>query len=438
MYREKDLIDCLFGLVGWRQNINPDYEDLISSLLQSDTGMYFQDGHKLITIENLDQAFKNFDTIKYADWSNATTYKEGARVKGSDGKNYESLEDDNLNQDPTTTPAAWSIIMLFSEALTNLTRASISKVLSRMFIEKKIDGVTKSIFENIQLFTGAGSLQNKEIAQGRFVGFEIILNAHRDITTIIRRIGTQFTTPNPDLDIYLFHSSQEDPVKKWNLNLLKGNYFEWSALQDDDLKDWALKFLDPKLQPGGSFYLGYYEDGLPGMAINRFYDFANPPTCSSCNNDWNYWRQWSQYMVINPFEIGAEDLTGIKPADVDGPKLWDIRKNRYQFGKNYGLNLDLSVKCDVTDFFCRERVLFADAILKQTTHDVLETIAYSTRNNAISKETKDLAMFELNVRKPNAVTNLENSIKAVSFDMSDLNEACLPCNTKGGVSWGNV
>jgi hypothetical protein len=351
MYREKDLINCLFGLAGWRQNINPDYEELIPSLVQSDSDLFFQDDHPLVTIENLDQALKNYDQYIYADWIIGTTYKKGARVKAADGKNYESLVDDNIGEEPSASPASWSVVNLLSEKLTAITRAAINKVVNRIFTDKKIDGATKSIFENVQLFDGAGSLLNKEIGQGRFVGFEIILASHRDITTIIRRIGTQFTAPNPGgLKIHLFHSSQEDPIKVWDLVLLKTNSFEWSKLQDDDLKDWVLRYLDEDHQPGGSFYLGYYEDDLPGMAINRAYDFANAPGCTSCGMNYNYWSQWSRYMQINPIEIASAYLVDIKPTDPGGAKLWDIRKNGYQWTKNYGLNLDLSVVMLPTSF----------------------------------------------------------------------------------------
>lgn len=433
MYRETDLVNCLYGLAGWRQTENPDYPQLVASLTQSDSGLYFQDDQPLVSIENLNQALKNYERFVYADWVVDTVYQKGARVKAADGKSYESLVADNEGNDPSAgaSPAQWVEINLFSEKLGYITKAAINKVIARIFTEKKIDGATKSIFENVQLFSGPGPLLNKEIGLGRFVGFEIRLKEHRDLTVILRRLGTQFTEVNQGLPIWLYHSSQEDAVKTWNLPLNRVNAFDWSPLKDDAGKDWTLRFLDPALMPGGAFYLGYYEGDLNGMAINRGYDFGHPPACGTCGNDYKYWSQWSQYMEVTPIEVAAVDLPGTE-------KLFDITRISRQWSKNYGLNLDLSVRCDVTDFFCRERSLFTDAIIKQVTVDVLENIAYSTRNNVIAKETRDSAMFELNSRKPSAVTRLDNAIKAISFDLSDLNESCLPCNNKGGISWGNV
>jgi hypothetical protein len=431
MYRETDLINCLFGLAGWRQNVNPDYPSLVPSLIQSDSGLYFQDDHPLVTLEYLDQALKNYDRFVYAAWAIGTTYAALARVSKAN-KVWESLQAANIGNDPEEVGSLfWSEVSLFNEKLTHITRAAINKVVARVFTDKKIDGATKSIFENIQLFSGPGSLINKEIGLGRFVGFEIRLKNHRDITTILRRIGTQFSAANPAFELFLFHSSQEDPIATWDLNLTKVNSFEWSLLPDDNGKDWALRFLDPDLQPGGAFYLGYYESDLVGMAINRGYDFATPPSCHSCGDNYRFWSKWSQYVEITPIEVAAGDL----PV---AATLWNIERMSRQWSKNYGLNLDLSVRCDVTDFFCRERTLFTDVIIKQVTHDVLEHIAYSSRNNVIAKETRDSAMFELNSRKPSAVKRLDDAIKAISFDVSDLNESCLPCNDKGGISWGNV
>jgi hypothetical protein len=65
-------------------------------------------------------------------------------------------------------------------------------------------------------------------------------------------------------------------------------------------------------------------------------------------------------------------------------------------------------------------------------------MAMSTRNNPISKETRDLAMFELKQSKPSIISKLDDAIAAIKFDVSDLNEACLPCDMKNGVTWGSI
>ncbi len=205
-----------------------------------------------------------------------------------------------------------------------------------------------------------------------------------------------------------------------------------------------MKYLDDNYGVGGSFYIGYYENGLVGQAINKGYDFATIPSCRQCNNDYRYWSSWSNYCKIQPFEVQASDLAGIDPYDPTDPqpaKLWDITRNLYFLVKNYGLNLDLTLKCDVTDFLCREKSLFADCLAKQVAVDILNLIAYSTRNNVLAKQTRDLAIFELGNKEnntPGAAKRLEMSLKALSFDLSDLNEACLPLNMERGANWTTI
>lgn len=444
MYRERDLQACLAGLVGWRQNVNPDYPTLPPSLLQSDSGLYFQDEHPLINLENIDQADKNYDKFNYPIYDIDTEYEEGEKIRYTDGKVYESLQDENEGNDPTATPLFWVEVNLLAQRLEQITNAAALKVMTAIFTQKKLNEVTKSIFENIQLFDGAGSLLNKEIKMSRFVGFEIFLKDNRDLLTVIRRLGTQFTQANPDFVLYVFHSSQEDPIYEIALDLTKSNSFEWTRLLDEDNAQILLKYLSDEYSPGGSFYIGYYEDELVGQAINKGYDFGIMPQCTTCNNDYQYWSNWSQYLRIQPFTVQASDIAGKNPYDAFDPqpaKIWDIRKNQYAYTRNYGLNLDLTVKCDVTDFFCRERSLFADAISKQVAIDVLRLIGFSTRNNPDSKMTKDMALYELNNKDnntPGASKRLDNALKAVSFDVSDLNDACLPCNQKYGSNWATV
>lgn len=439
MYREKDFQACLQGLVGWRQNNNPDYPTLPPSLIASSSGLYFQDEQPLITLENIDQADKNYDQWNFVAYDATVIYQDGYQVRFTDGNVYESLQDGNLNQLPTQAASTWWIVVpLLAQRIQNLTSAAATKLLSRIFVEKKLNQVTKSIFENIQLFDGAGSLLNKEVKQSRFVGFEIFLKDNKDLITVIRRVGTQFSQLNPNFPLYVFHSSQAQPIYSFTLALTKTVSFEWTKILDPDNNDVMLKYLSDDYSPGGSFYIGYYEDDLLGQAINKGYDFGVIPQCATCNNNYKYWSSWSIYAEIQPLSVQNTDL----PARVDGvPQLWDINKNQYAYTKNFGLNLDLTVKCDVTDFLCRERTIFSDCLLKQVAVDVLNLIGYSTRNNTNAKMTKDLAIFELNNKDnytPGATSRLEKSIKALSFDISDMNDACLPCDNKYGSTWGTI
>lgn len=436
MYREKDVMDCLFGLAGFRQNQNPDYPTLSPSVVRSDTGLYFD--HPLINVENLDQAFKNYDSYNFDAFDILTPYAIGKRVRASDGNVYESLTAGNLGNLPDATPLSWVLVPLLSQRLEQVVRNSINTVINSVFTQKKLEGVSKNIFERVQLFDGGGSLLNKEVKQSRFVGLQIVLQNQNDISVILRRIGTQFSLANPNLKLYVYHSSKETPVKIIDLALLSTNSFEWTDLQG--VTGLVLNSMESQSQ-GGVFYIGYYEDELLGQAINKGYDFGTPPPAyggSCCANNYAYYTAWSNHMSVTPFYIPAAYLIGILPGDVGGAKLWDLGKIQYAPTKNYGLNFDITVACDVTGFFCRERSLFTDAIIKQVTVDVLKSIAYSTRNNVIAKETRDLALYALQNKENNTLgeeKKLEMSIRALSFDFTSLNSDCLPCEDRG-ITWG--
>lgn len=425
------------GLVGWRQNNNPDYATLPTSLTNSSSGLYFQDEHPLIAIQNIDQADFNYDQFNFTDWNVGTTYGIAASapdwVRYTDGKIYASIQAANTGHQPDTSPLWWTEVPVLAQKISAITASAASKLLSRVFVEKKLNEVTKSIFENIQLFDGAGSLLNKEIKASRFVGFEIFLKDNRDVVTIIKKLGTQFTQVNGAFPLYIFHSSQSAPILALTVPLTKATSFEWTRILSAGAEI-ALKYLSDSYSPGGSFYIGYYEDDLVGQAINKGYDFGTAPAyCPTCNNNYRYWSAWSEWIEVQPFCVQASDVAAVAPHT-----LWDIRTNQYQYVKNYGLNLDLTVKCDVTDFLCRESYLFSDALLKQVAVDILTLIANSVRNNPIAKETRDLAMYALNNKDnntPGVSSKLEKCIKALSFDISDLNDACLPCDQKYGSNW---
>lgn len=432
MYRPADLMDCLFGLIGWHQNQNPDYPTLPDELTATASGLYFQDEHPIMSIENIDQALKNYDRFNYPGYAEHGVYAINARVRYAlDGRVYAALA--VIADAPAIlNPADWEEVNLFAQKLEALTRASINKVATEVFTKKKLDGITKSIFENVQLFDGVGDMTNKEPKSGRFVGFQVVLEDHRDITAIIRRIGTQFSIANPDFKLYIFHSSQVEPISIIPLALSRANSFEWSA------KELIMRFNDPTLDTGGAFYIGYYEVDLVGQAINRGYDFGNAPTCSTCNRNYAFYNQWSKYMDVTPFSVPATFLVGKLPSDIDGAQLWDLNANQYVYLKSWGLNLDISVRCDVTDFLCRERDLFMDALLKQVALDVAQELFNSTRNNPNAKETRDLAGYAIEDEKDGLRVKQKRSLEALNFDISDLNEACIPCNNKAGVTWGSV
>lgn len=422
MFKIADLQTCLKEQVGFRQTENPEYAYIDEALTVSSSGLYVNDFHPLLSNENLDSLAKDYKGFIYPVYTIVEPYKKGHRVNYA-GNIYLSLQNNNLNHTPDVSPLWWTKIDPLSFMLEERRAAAIGKVISATMQQKKLAGTTKAIFENVRFFEGAGRFQNKEIKLGRFVFFEIKLKRQIGLTAVIDKIGLQLDTAQM-LDIYLFHSSSLDPLKTFELNIDAPVSFSWKAISDC-----ILSYLSDNHDAGGSFYLGYFEDDLTGQAIIKDgFDFSAKP-CASCNSrNYAYYNIWNQFFEIHPGYVQAADLNGVQ--------LWDIEKNRYVYSTNWGMNLNFSVKCDLTNIFCSQKEIFADAIYKQTAVDLLELIAYSVRNNAIAEKTRSLALFALDNRENGSVgarKELQNAINALSFDFSDLNSSCLPCNQSKGV-----
>lgn len=431
MYTQTTIIDCLKTLVGFRQNDNPDYPTLVNSLLTTDSGLYFQDAHPLLTIENIDQSVRNFDHFNFPAYSTTTTYSTGQRVRFNNLV-YESLIDSNLNNQPDISPTQWTEVNLLSQYLTSQIEGGVNDVVKFMFMDKKVREITKSIFENVLLFTGVGSLADKVIKMDRFVGFAIELKDHNNLQTIINRIGFQFTEANPTFDLYVFHTSRIDPIATLQFNVTGPNNFSWHTPTTGTIP--ILEYHSRDYDVGGMFIIGYYEDDLTGQAIDKKYNFDGEP-CGSCNRlNLNYYRKWSKYMNIIPIEVSSGNI-GTKG------QLFDINDLGYTYDENFGLNLDLTVECDTSDFICQQKDLFVDAVYYSVAVRLLRMMSANFRDDRIGKQVKQDALIELERDRGvyvSANQALQKATKSLSFDMSDLNTACLPCNQHKGVTTTSV
>jgi len=432
MFRKTPVIECLFGLSGFRQTSNPDYPQLSDSLVQTESGLYYQDEQPLITIENIDQSLKNYDKYIYPDYVATTGYLKGNQVDFN-GTAYEALTGTvalpNTGNQPDTSLADWVEMNPLTEKLTGLVKSSINKVLTTVMNNKKIRRNTKGLLDDIYLFDGVGRMSDKEVKKGRFVGLSFKVKKQRDLVTVIKKIGLQFDSSNTDFCLYLFHSSQQDPIKKFTYNVAGQSSMNWQTQED-----FILPYNGIDYDAGGVFIIGYYEEDLTGQAINKNYDWGSSPSCMSCNRNYSYYQQWSNYFDFTPISINSDELIGIKPSD-GGAKMFNIDRLAYHYDANFGINLEVSAKCDLTDFICSNREVFTDAILLQVAHDILMEIAYSTRNNVISKETRTLAMYELDNREnntPGLIKRLNKEVEGIDFEMSNLNSVCQTCLDKWG------
>lgn len=409
---------CFAGLVGFFQPDDPTYDNIDTSLTTSLSGKYIQTTHPLCTLENLSNCAPQFDTFTYPAWDNAQNYSVNTRVVFS-GDVYQSKTPVvSGGTDPATNTDGWAKIDPFSEWLNRIYKSSCDKITTELLKFKKIKNVGRSILDSQRLYDGFGLPQDRIVKRGRFVGMELSITRIESIQIRLDQIGFQFDTAQT-IELYIYHSSRKQPIAIVPVVLEGGSSFEWH-----DQTNLILSYLSKMHDTTGRFYIGYYEDDIDGQAINRLMNISRP--CYGCSGyNVNAFNSWSKFLKINTFEVPETALNVDK-------SLFDLTKISYSTDTNYGLNFSITALCDMTAFFCKNKMLFADALAMQTCLDLLQEIAFNTRINYTSDKIKATAAAELDPDPKSGSFRalFVKSIMALDLDFSGFDSSCLPCNTR--------
>ena len=174
MFNPTTIQQCMVSLLGWRNDANPDVPQITSpELLQSDSGLIYNDFHPLLSIENIVNTLPEDKTI--------------------------------------------------DDYLAEKVASGISKGLTKVMIEKKLNESTKTLLNSSKLFDGIGRFQDTIISDGSFVGIEVEIFPSYGTKVIIDKIGLQFTQPQTNLPIYIYHTSQIDAIKVVSATTTKQN-----------------------------------------------------------------------------------------------------------------------------------------------------------------------------------------------------------------------
>lgn len=430
----------MLHLIGWEQSYDTSDIVLSDSLTQSESGMFFQQVHPLLTLQNLSSIAPDFKNTIYPTYASSTLYKKGNIVLYL-GTNYKALQPCTGKQ-PDINREYWEETNPFSEWLEGKTKASILKAITTYCSEKMAARTLNVLCQNKMLFDNAGRIVDTVQNKKNLVGFEIVPVRAKGVTTKISKIGLQFTEPG-EYTLYLMHSSMDVPVEIIKLNKLRKNSMEWFNM--DNL---FLPYQSDNNDAGGSWYLCYYQSELPvnSQAIFKNRDWSKGP-CNECSRgEYLAWQAWSKYLEIHPFYVNEELVDGVafnNDFNDDFSKspvhMWNIENNQYTYDNNYGINLEVSVLCDMTDFIVDQRTLFQDVIAKQLAVDMLKEMAYNpnvrTNRNSINASRMDI-MYELDgdsssLKKSGLAYQLNTAFKAIDMSTRGLNRVCLPCKNNG-------
>jgi len=429
MIRVEEVQNSLLPLIGWEQNHDISEIKLSKSLTKSESGLYYQQAHPLLTLKNLDSIapdFKNYAYLDFGvDYAKDKGYKKGEIVKFNDNL-YKALQNVEAGISPEdNTQGYWEETTPFSEWLEGKTRASIQKAITRFLSEKMLNGNYKPLCESKVLFDLAGRISDRVQNRGRLVGFEIVPARTKGVTVKLNRIGVQFTKRGT-YTLYLMHSDSPEPIQTISITKQKDGSLEWFTPKDDIILPYM----------GGSWYLCYLQSELPSesQAIKKDYDWSKGP-CSSCSRtEAILWKAWSPYLEIHPFYVSSEHYK--KEEEL---QLWDIQNNTYTYDNNFGLNLDVTVSCDLTDFIIEQRTLFLDALQLQMAADMLREFAYNpsvrTNRHSINASRVDI-LYELDgdsaaLKKSGINYRLDNAIKAIRLVTRGIDRICQPCSNNG-------
>ena len=429
MVRANDIQEKLLHLIGWEQNYDTSDLKISDALTVSESGLYFQQIHPLLTLQNMSCIAPDFKNITFPEYNSEKEYSKG-NVVDYQGTQYKALQKVQGKQ-PDIESEYWVETNLFSEWLESKTKASIQKAIARYCNEKTVEGTNKPLCESRTLFDGTGRLVDTVKNKKNLVGFEIIPVRAKGVTTKINKICLQFTKAG-EYTLYLMHSSMDAPVKIIKLNKIRDNSAEWFTV--DDL---YLPYQSEDNDAGGSWYLCYFQSELPegSQAIRKNKDWSKEP-CGSCSRrELLAWMAWSKYLEIHPFFVNEELIN----TEDESLHLWDVENNQYTYDNNYGLNLEVTVSCDITDFIVEQRMMFQDVIAKQVAVDMLREFAYNsnvrTNRHSINASRLDI-LYEVDgdsssMKKSGLSYQLDMAFKAIKLSTSGIDRVCLPCRNKG-------
>ena len=433
MIRIEDIKRELAHVVGWEQGLVP--KDIIADeLTETESGLYYQEAHPMVTMENLRAVMPEMDVMIYPLWVETEPYKKGAIIR-HENMLYRALKH-NEGVEPGTDDKTWEQVDIVSLWLRSLQDGVTAKVVQTFLQVKSLLKESRPLLERMTFLDGAGRIQNTLPSGQRLVGMEIIPAYSMGVTAKIERIGLQMTGATGTVRVYLFHSSQTDPIQVEDLEFTKTNGgFQWFTM-----KDWYMPFISDGNNSGGAWYLVYDQAALPeGMeCVNVAKDWSREP-CGTCNiGSLAAWRALTKYLSISPFRVRSSETFA------EFPELWDIAENVYTNTVNYGLNVEVTVQCDLTDFIIEQRQMFATVLQREMAAKVLRMLAMnpSVRVNRNQSNASHLdLLYEVDGnpqgRKTGIGYELEKAYEALDLDTRGIDRLCMTCRPVG-VRYRNV
>lgn len=311
--------------------------------------------------------------------------------------------------------------------LDEVEESGIKQALTMIRSERLGEQATKDILVNDTIYSKYGSVSDGILNEGYFVGYCIEMKEEIGLMARILSVGLH-TVDDSSLKLYIFHSSKSQHIGEIDITSTAKSVTWTNA-------DFRI-FSEEDIQ-GGEYYIGYYQDDLTSKAINyEAFDWQKGP-CEGCDNGVlkTKWRNLNLHLNgISSFYVVDPPVAGT---------LWEKESLTWVNNRTWGLNLKLSVECNLNRFVEEHAHLLDEVIGLSVAERVLSMMKYAMTINSFEENLKVMAIREYDGDKETNMLNinqrLAKAVKAISFDMSKLSAPCLNCfGKKFGITKGQA
>lgn len=233
----------------------------------------------------------------------------------------------------------------FNTLLKDMQKASIVSVCNQVFSE--FDFIDRNL-----LYKTASNRTETETLPAGFVGYKIEVSSSKDLAFKINRVILDFNGTG-SFTLMLWNTGKKQPLYTKEITITTDN-------QAIDL-GWTLDNSGTTYK--GDYYIGYVATGVTAIPFKRENAIINTIKCISVS------------------KVCVKGFTGTSLFNLD---------NVDGLSEDIGLNLDISVYDDYTDFILNNKMLFAKAISLEFIIRCLQSYVSSIRSNANQKSAAEL------------------------------------------------
>jgi hypothetical protein len=308
-----------------------------------------------------------------------------------------------------------------ADYLENTVTDASNEIFNDLLQYRQLNEYGKTLLEQSVLLNRYGWANDKITNQNRFVGFQIRTRSLTGLQTLINEIGLQFSGAE-SFDLFLFHSSKAEPLKEIPITTTGNGNWNWIK------SDLELSAFESQEFQGGVFVLGYYQEDVVTNAVNYTSFNWDKGVCGGCNDPHlGVWRSIQKNFHIYPIYVPSGSF-------VKG-EMFDLQKAMFINDQSWGLNLKLTVRCDLSDFFIQNKFVFKNLLALKVVHRILNDMKFSQQINSVEENIKMMIIRDLEGDIDTKLTNIpsqyQKELKAVSFNMSGINSKCLGCVDEG-------